>query len=558
MCDRLPVEVTVTELADGARYRLPGRRWGQAALLGLGAVVGGGLGVGFLSFWLWALTCHLPANGGPGAADGMLLLFAVLGGWMLLMAAGLAARGLSRLVGHSEVELRGDTLRGLECWGWLRWGWRRPVAGLARFDVRDALPEERPGRVYEEARAAAEYNVITAVWDAGANERPMPLARGYPRDWLVPLAHDLARRCRLAAHGDPTRPRRRAPPIGVAEEPLPNQAGFVDLWEQPADSRVLVEANGAELKLTLPPGACGRRHATLAVTGDRLRFEQPGRPGGGNREWTRLQLADIRVGRLIDGEGPDIFQVHIEPHPGEGNRVRLTLGGEAEARWLATTLRRALGVPDAVGGTPAPFLERAEPPAGCEIVQEHLPQGVRLVVPPTGGRHPDVRQYVRYGLGYLALALAAAGLLAALTHAGPIDVGAAGLLGALWLVPAVFGLGALGAAEEAVRRARRRAVLAVEGDTLLVEQTTLYGTRQQEWRRSRIADVRVGDTLEGRVANPRTRRAVLDRTDPTWELHIRLTGGEIVRLLDGYGAVELQWLATVLRRALPLPAAQGR
>jgi hypothetical protein len=51
---------------------------------------------------------------------------------------------------------------------------------------------------------------------------------------------------------------------------------------------------------------------------------------------------------------------------------------------------------------------------------------------------------------------------------------------------------------------------------------------------------------------------VLDGTDPTWELHIRPTGGEIVRLLDGYGDAELQWLATALRRALRLPAVQDQ
>jgi hypothetical protein len=555
MSDRLPAEVTLTELPDGARYCLPGRRWGQAALLGLGALVGGLLGVGFLSFWLWAVGSHLPANGGPQAADGMLLLFLAAGGWMLLMVAGVAARGLSRLVGHSEVELRGGTLRGLECWGRLRWGWRRPVAGLLRFDVRDALPDERPGRVYEETRAATEYNVVMAVWGADADEGPMPLARGYPRDWLVPLARDLARRCRLAAPGGPTRPAPSAPPpIDVVEEPLPNQAGFVDLPEQPDDSRVLVERTGAGLKLTMPKEAFGRRRAVLAVTGDRLRVEQPRRAGDGDREWTRRQLADIRVGRIIDAEGPDTFQVHIDPHPGEGKRVRLTLGGEAEARWLATALRRALGLPDSAGGAAAPFLERAEPPAGCRIVQEQLPQGVKFVVPPTGFRHPDVRRYVWHGLGFLVLALAAGGFLCALPDPGQIHPDAGWFLPGLWLLPAVFGLGALGAAEEAVRRARRHAVLAVVGDRLLVGQTNLYGTRQQEWRRSRIADVRVGHTLDGRVANPRTRRAVLDGTDPTWELHICPTGGEIARLLDGYGDAELQWLATALRRALRLPA----
>jgi hypothetical protein len=50
---------------------------------------------------------------------------------------------------------------------------------------------------------------------------------------------------------------------------------------------------------------------------------------------------------------------------------------------------------------------------------------------------------------------------------------------------------------------------------------------------------------------------VLDRADPTWELHIHLTGGELVRLLDGYGDAELQWLATAVRRAIGIAASRA-
>src|SRR5262245_45230660 len=104
MSDLLPAEVTITELPNGVRYRLPGRRWGQVALLGLGAVVGGLVGTVFLSFWVWAVGYHLPANAGAEAADGMLLVFVVFGLLMLLMAVRTAASGLSRIVGHSEIE----------------------------------------------------------------------------------------------------------------------------------------------------------------------------------------------------------------------------------------------------------------------------------------------------------------------------------------------------------------------------------------------------------------------------------------------------------------------
>jgi hypothetical protein len=44
-----------------------------------------------------------------------------------------------------------------------------------------------------------------------------------------------------------------------------------------------------------------------------------------------------------------------------------------------------------------------------------------------------------------------------------------------------------------------------------------------------------------------------NNVDPIWELHIRLKRGEIIRLLEDYGDADLQWLATVLRRALRVP-----
>lgn len=55
------------------------------------------------------------------------------------------------------------------------------------------------------------------------------------------------------------------------------------------------------------------------------------------------------MARLIDSEGPDYFQVHIDPDPDEGKRVRLLAGDQAEADWPAAVLRRALGMPAITG-----------------------------------------------------------------------------------------------------------------------------------------------------------------------------------------------------------------
>jgi hypothetical protein len=88
---------------------------------------------------------------------------------------------------------------GIERLGWLRWSWRRPVAGLVRLIVRDALREPGSIRVYESVAAAVEANVIVPIWGADSSPEATrkELAPGYPRSWLLPLANDLARRCQF-------------------------------------------------------------------------------------------------------------------------------------------------------------------------------------------------------------------------------------------------------------------------------------------------------------------------------------------------------------------------
>jgi hypothetical protein len=165
---------------------------------------------------------------------------------------------------------------------------------------------------------------------------------------------------------------------------------------------------------------------------------------------------------------------------------------------------------------------------------------VTLTVPPTGS---DVKQRIQCSL----IAFSAAAAFAALIHFVFDDTE---------FYHAYSGLGALcGIAflVDAGNRARRQVVLTVADDWLIVCQSGLYGARREQLPRLRIADVRVGDSLDGKAISPYTRQLARDKADPTYELQIHLRNGEIVRVLDGYGDAELQWLATVLRRALRVP-----
>jgi hypothetical protein len=547
MIDRLPNAVVVTELPDGVRYRLPSRPRGLVSRLAWGTFIGCSLAIVATSFFLWMLTqAPGPSSPVPGF-DGSVWMISVCVLWMLGMALWFAGRSLTRIFRHSEIELRGGTMRGIECWGWLYCSWQRSVAGLRRFEVRDALPDERAGRVYEERRLATEYNVIVPIWhEAEPEDKFLQLACGYPRDWLVPLASDLARRCQRAA----------APAITVHEEPLPNKAGFVEECEQPPDSKLRVDRAPDELRIIGP-----RSHEALTVRNGCLIAEWSRWFGGvAKQQWTSRQLVGIRVGRILQNDGPDRFEVLIDPYPGEGKRFRVGSDSEAEARWVATLLRQALRMPDVALSDIPPFLERAEQPARSRIIHETGSEGLRLLVPAMGLGHPNVRYYMGVSLAFLLGNLVASPLIYLFTQSGLLlHANWFGWLFQclLWCLPVLLGLSCIGAIEEVIKRAHRHAVLTLAGATLAIQQTNLYRTWRQEWSCSRIKDIHVGHTKEGTTKNAADRQITDDNQDPTWELHIHLDDGTIVRLFDGYDDAELQWMATVLRRALWSSGAQA-
>src|SRR5262249_18666919 len=115
---------------------------------------------------------------------------------MVLCQAGvcIAPVGLFILAGHSEIELRGDTLYAVERCGPVRRVWKRSTAGLRRLFVSEGLESLNLfGKL--SIGPFGTHCVITPEWKAsvgGPNAKPMWLAPGYPQPWLVALAEDLA------------------------------------------------------------------------------------------------------------------------------------------------------------------------------------------------------------------------------------------------------------------------------------------------------------------------------------------------------------------------------
>src|SRR5262249_46223143 len=129
--------------------------------------------------------------------------------------------------------------------------------------------------------------------------------------------------------------------------------------------------------------------------------------------WSREQLAEVKVGKHIDSEGPDTPLLLIRPHPGEGDLINLPLKEEADARWLATTLRDTLQLEesdwDHAGGA---FCERTEPPNDSPIVLERGDDRLTFLVPTYGMGRRSMPEYV----GAFFLTFVVAGLTFGLLH----------------------------------------------------------------------------------------------------------------------------------------------
>jgi hypothetical protein len=182
------------------------------------------------------------------------------------------------------------------------------------------------------------------------------------------------------------------------------------------------------------------------------------------------------------------------------------------------------------------YEELDERPAGSRIAVDAAGDRLTLIVPPPGWEAN--RAWVAGGVVACLIAL---GLTSAL-FAGQQSW--AGLpVTALIALPAwAAGIGLLLVGSN---RARRRVVLDVTGDALVVWQSGLLRTRPRRWSRQQLADVFV-------MYYPPTGE---DEVEGHWELqiHPQPGHGRVFSLLAYRDVAELRWLATVLRRALRCP-----
>ena len=184
---------------------------------------------------------------------------------------------------------------------------------------------------------------------------------------------------------------------------------------------------------------------------------------------------------------------------------------------------------------PGAFQEEPDQPATSRVVCEQRDNGVTLTVPPGG-----IGPFFLLGCGLCAFAMlpTIAGFISGFRTED-------GSLGPLWLSASFWAL-ALAVLIPAFHHARAQVTLAVLGDELEAEVSSVLRTRRYSWKRNELADVRSGDN--GWVSGGDE-----SNLTPVAQLHIFPKYDKKVGLLAGRDATEIRWIATVLRRALRLP-----
>lgn len=368
------------------RFDLPVRPLGALRWVGVAII-----GFGVLFAWspavdLWETTSRWPERG----PDGAQALFALFQLTFVLAGCVPVLLGTLILAGRCQIGWKPGELRSTECLGPLRWTRRMPREPIRSLAV--IAPTSRSSA--SAPRELTGFAVLMAVF---ANGTRNVLVLGYPKDLLLRLAEQLkgyvGSGVGSAASGD----------VEIVEESPRDEDQ--DVTEQPADSAVRVEGDGANLRLVIPPAGIqrgsrglfwlatawcmlmfvitavfvlvggedqsvpwfvwlfilvfwliglgllagainmGRRRAVFTIGDGRLRVRTSGLFGSKDLEWRHGELARLRVGASgMEVNGEPVLELQIQPRTGK--RVGVLAGrDETELRWMATRLRRALNLP---------------------------------------------------------------------------------------------------------------------------------------------------------------------------------------------------------------------
>jgi hypothetical protein len=380
-------EIRVETAGNEATYWLPARPLGKIRWLGL-------ILVGFSVFWISGvgrMLADVLRDLSKSKQPGFQYFFIAFLLVFVLVGCIPAFYGLLLMFGRCRVIWRNGRLMVSDSVGPFGWRRRMPRAAIRKFEVKaGASSKGRPIATGPLASLA----MLVAEFEIG---KPRIVAMGYPREWLEAIAADLSGR---AASSQAAAPRVE---VTDANE---NPPQFHDVLEKPAGSKIVIQRQNASIVLDVPaaglrkgvPGlfvfsiawcvfdavftfaiaagkmqqnsrdqACkawlfmggfwavglgmmalavnlGRRRVTLTAGNSGLTVVQTGPFGVKRRELRRADIAAIRADESnveVNGVRP----LELQIHPVTSKKVGLFAGRDAgELRWMATELRKALGV----------------------------------------------------------------------------------------------------------------------------------------------------------------------------------------------------------------------
>jgi hypothetical protein len=387
--------IEVSNLPNGIVLKLPRRPLGGFRYAGLVPLGFGLLFSGFAVKWiLGALETGFHQDGSfawPG------LFFALFG--VPFFIAGLMPMGIGcfMIFGNTVIEWRNGILKTTERAGPFWWTHKCQSDGLERLLVTPSSNPKRGNLPPAACKAPFKLAALSAEFKEG---KPLALAVGYPAEWLQTAASHLA--ARGAVSFQTSALPQPAPRVETVTEKM-NAVENDSVETQPPGSDIRCEKhNGRQLFVVPPAGLIkgskglfvfgviwcgfililggfflfgaraaefwipllfflvflaigvalllgaiqmGRRRAMLSAGPDGISIVVAGLFGTRRWDWTRGQIRFIRT-------GPSGMEVNNQPvielqlHTDAGRKKGFLAGRKVEElKWLATQLRKELGVP---------------------------------------------------------------------------------------------------------------------------------------------------------------------------------------------------------------------
>lgn len=137
------------------------------------------------------------------------------------------------------------------------------------------------------------------------------------------------------------------------------------------------------------------------------------------------------------------------------------------------------------------------------------------------------------------------------THNGvytPPDPNRAPIPWQMWIVLIGFELAGLALTMYGLSLGMRSAVVEVAGDSLLVREKGLFGSRTRQWKREELKAIQSGPSGMSLGSTRKTGRSGVAGFSIE-QLHVYLKDGRRIRLLTGRDERELDWIAAQVRSA---------